>query len=198
MKNRKQWPRTLNSSSVIHVSTSLTSPPSAAWARQARVLVLFYFKSITAEGASRASGQGWGMLNKSRGGGAGGILAALDKKSPALAPLLSHTSSPPVPAFLTQLPTVMDDDMCHIKSTCINRGSASSMLAWLNRRSELRGDMWHLRHSNPPRTPAEVMGGRIWSCQAGKEDTSSEGLGSRFNQAGSRKPDITFKITNGS
>ena len=26
-ENRKQWPRTLNSSSVIHVSTSLTSPP---------------------------------------------------------------------------------------------------------------------------------------------------------------------------
>lgn len=177
MKNRKQWPRTLNSSSVIHVSTSLTSPPSAAWARQARVLVLFYFKSITAEGASRASGQGWGMLNKSRGGGAGGILAALDKKSPALAPLLSHTSSPPVPAFLTQLPTVMDDDMCHIKSTCINRGSASSMLAWLNRRSELRGDMWHLRHSNPPPNPSRGYGGEDLKLPGWKRGHLQRGSG---------------------
>ena len=160
-ENRKQWPRTLNSSSVIHVSTSLTSPPPPPVQLEHAKRVCwfcFYFKSITAEGASRASGQGWGMLNKSRGGGAGGILAALDKKSPALAPLLSHTSSPPVPAFLTQLPTVMDDDMCHIKSTCINRGSASSMLAWLNRRSELRGDMWHLRHSNPPEPPQRWWG----------------------------------------
>ncbi|KAK5848901.1 hypothetical protein PBY51_008587 [Eleginops maclovinus] len=104
------------------------------------------------------------MLNKSREG-AGGILAALDKKSPALAPPLSHQL--PIPTFLTQPPTAMDDDMCHIKSTCIHRGSASSMLAgfWLNRRSELRGDMWHLRHSNPTPGGAGRLG--VGSCQAG-------------------------------
>lgn len=82
--------------------------------------------------------------------GAGGILAALDKRVRPWPPPLSHQL--PTPAFLTQLPTVVDDDMCHIKSTCIHRGSASSMLAcsWLNRRSELKGDdMWYLRHSNP-------------------------------------------------
>lgn len=125
------------------------------------------------------------MLNKSRGG-AGGILAALDKKSPALAPPLSHQL--PVPAFLTQLPAVMDDDMCHIKSTCIHRGSASSMLAcfWLNRRSELRGDMWHLRHSNPHTGRGE---GGFEAARLERGTPPSEGPGSTLKQAGSHKPD---------
>lgn len=146
--------RTENNSlvpSILHLWSTFAhlslAPPSAAWARQVRVLVFIHHCWGMVEGFW----SGWGMLNKSRGG-AGGILAALDKKSLALGPP-SLTHQLPTPAFLTQLPTVMDDDMCHIKSTCIHRGSASSMLAcfWLNRRSELRGDMWHLRHSNPPR-----------------------------------------------
>lgn len=105
--------------------------------------------------------------------GAGGILAALDKECPALGPPLSHQL--PGPALLTQLPTVMDDDMCHIKSTCVHRGSASSMLVCfcLNRRSELRGDMWHLRHSNPPDT-RRGEGGMNWKLPKWKVDASSE------------------------
>lgn len=144
-ENRKPWPSTLKSSSLIHVSSSLTSPPSAAWARQVRVLVFIHHCRGRVEGFW----SGWGMLNESRGG-AGGILAALDIKSLALAPPLSHQLA--IPAFLTQLPTVMDDDMCHIKSTCIHRGSASSMPAcfWLNRRSELRGRYVALEALYPP------------------------------------------------
>lgn len=55
--------------------------------------------------------------------GARGILAALDKRArPWLPP---PPAGSPDPAFLTQLPTVTDDDMYHITSTCIRRGSAS-------------------------------------------------------------------------
>lgn len=71
------------------------------------------------------------MLTKSRRG-AEGILAALDKREESgPIPPFFHTSYPlpKSPAFLTQLPAVMNDDMCHIKSTCIHRGSASSVLA---------------------------------------------------------------------
>lgn len=53
-ENRKQWPSTLNSSSLVHVSSSLTSPPSAAWACQACVLVCFFYPSLL--------GEGWGLL----------------------------------------------------------------------------------------------------------------------------------------
>lgn len=65
------------------------------------------------------------------GGVARGILAALDKKvvrpwlppPPPHTPNLSHLPLPSqIPAFLTQLPAVMDDDMCHITSTCAHRG----------------------------------------------------------------------------
>lgn len=109
--------------------------------------VCWVFKNPLPKGrVLKASGQGLGVgvwCWISPEGGAEGILAALDKeKSPALDPPFFNTSNPlpKIPAFLTQLPVVMNDDMCHINSTCIHRGSASSMLAcvWLNRRSELR------------------------------------------------------------
>lgn len=138
------------------------------------------------------------MLYKSRVGGGWRDFSCPGQKASGPEPPVSHTSSP-VPAFLTQLPTVMDDDMCHITSTCIHRGSASSMLAcfWLNRRSELRGDMWHLRHSNLPLTYAGVRGDDL-KLPGWKGDTSNEGPGSMLDQAGSHTAESSLKITNGS
>lgn len=192
-ENRKQWPSTLNSSSVIHVCSSLTSPPSAAWACQACVLV-FCYPSVLREG--RGLLVRVGDVEKVQRGGWRDFSCPRQKES-VPGPPLSHTSSPS-PAFLTQLPAVMDDDMCHIKSTCIHRGSASSMLAcfWLNRRSELRGRYVALE-ALLPHTRRGV--GWIWSCQAGKVTPSREGLGSTVHQAGSNKPELNeFKIMNGS
>lgn len=62
-----------------------------------RVCWFVFYPSLLREGR----GLGGGMLNKSREG-AGGILAALDKKSPALAPSLSHQL--PIPAFFYPAP----------------------------------------------------------------------------------------------
>lgn len=89
-ENRKQWPSTLNLhlwSMFPHLSLA---PCSAAWAHQACVLVCLFVFIHHCWGRVEGFWSGWGMLYKSRVGGAGGILAALDKKSPALAPRLSH------------------------------------------------------------------------------------------------------------
>lgn len=78
--------------------------------------------------------------------------------SPCLPSSFSH---PFPPAFLTQLPTVMDDDMCHIATTCVHRVGGWAGRRRPNRRSELSAaDMWH---SNLRRLR------RVSSCRAGKE-----------------------------
>lgn len=141
---------TLISSCVIQVYVLLLAlPPFFVRLEHAeRVCWL----STTEEGGLRASGQGdvgrglgggW-VLNKSRGWEEGGgwrdFSCPGHKESgpgPPSSTGLSRTSStpsPPLPQHIPALPypqhpTVMDDDMCHIKSTCIHRGSASSMLA---------------------------------------------------------------------
>jgi len=47
----------------------------------------------------------------------------------------------------------------------------------LNRRSELRGDMWHLRHSNPHTKRRGGGGGGVAAARL-EWDTSGEGPGS--------------------
>lgn len=183
-ENRKQQPSTLDSSSVIHVSSSLTNPTECSLNMPSMCAGLFIYPSLLREGRGllvRGLGAVWRVQKKK---GAGGILAALDAKSPALAPSLpSLNISCPVPAFLTQLPAVMDDDMCHITATCINSGSVSSMLAcfWMDRRSGPRGDMWHLRHSNwSPFLPWAGLGWGDLKLPGWIGETSSEGPGSMF------------------
>lgn len=54
--------------------------------------------------------------------------------------------------------------------------------------------MWHLRHSNPPR---QEEWGRFEAARL-EYGHLRRGSGQHMNQAGSHKPDISLKITNGS
>lgn len=100
------------------------------------------------------------MLNKSRGGGWRDFSCPGQEVRPwpprSFTPaLLSLPSLPSSPWWWMMICVTLS-------LPASTGGSASSMLAcfWLNRRSELTGDMWHLRHSNP-RTSREGGGGGL-------------------------------------
>lgn len=114
---------------------------------------MLVFDPSLPEGGLRASGQGRGGGHTSlRVGGGQRDFSCPGQKCPALdAPSSRPSRRLPGPSLPYTPPTATDDDMCHITSTCIRRGSASNTPACsrLNGRWELKGDMWHLRHSSP-------------------------------------------------